>query len=170
MELVAWLAGEDHGDAPRSACPTLTVLVRAANDLVPDPRREALLRPLAPRLVGSRAEDPQVAIHRAWIAADAAGRFFAALRLARLERFDAAEELRALPRIDGATSAAYVASRLARHGRELRAATWTLHAAGQDAPARVWLPGVVHALRDAAAWSCLPRLVEDLLVLRAAVR
>jgi hypothetical protein len=170
MELVAWLAGEPHSDEPDTACPVLTVLVRAANDLIPDARRDRLLRPLAPRLVRSRVDDPAVAATRAWIAADAAGRFFAAVRLARLGRADEADLLRALPRIDGPASARLATEVLTGLGPAVRCACWTLRVAADDAPPRVWLLGVVHAIRDADAWGTLPRLVEDVRSCRVAVR
>src|SRR5215471_4062137 len=56
MEMVAWLAGEEHGDGPRCACPVIAAVVRAFNDALPDDAARSLwLRPRIPRLVNSRA-------------------------------------------------------------------------------------------------------------------
>lgn len=169
MELVAWLAGEAHGDQPASACPVLAALVGAADELVPDRRRERLLRPLAPRLVNSRTDDEGTRA-RAWIALDVAGRFLAALQLARAGNTTAADAVRALPRIDGPAQAVLAAAHLARSGATTAAVQWTLRQAAAERPQEVWVPGIVHALADAHAWHLLPRLVDDLLALRAAVR
>src|SRR5690606_8813913 len=39
MELVAWIAGEPHSDAPRCACPVLTAFVTHLNDTLDDEPR-----------------------------------------------------------------------------------------------------------------------------------
>jgi len=56
LEAVAWLAGEPHSDKPRCACPVIGAFVIAWNDALPtDEDRNRLLKPLIPRLVGSRS-------------------------------------------------------------------------------------------------------------------
>ena len=54
MEMVAWLAGEEHSDEPVCACPVVAALVRASNDAMTDDARNRYLRPLVPQLVNSR--------------------------------------------------------------------------------------------------------------------
>jgi hypothetical protein len=56
MEAAAWLAGEPHSDSPQCACPVIAAFVIAWNDALPsDAERNRLLKPLIPRLVGSRS-------------------------------------------------------------------------------------------------------------------
>lgn len=170
MELVAWLAGEDHGDEPRCACPVLGALVRAANDLIRDDDvRERVLRPLAARLVQSRASD-EIATLRAWIAADAVARFLAPLHLDRLDEHHAANELRSLPRIVDRATAAVAAAALARRGKCLRAAAWTLRQAADGRAPVMWISGVAHSAARADAVAAVRRIVEDMLELRVAAR
>ncbi|MFO1050650.1 MAG: hypothetical protein U1F36_00380 [Planctomycetota bacterium] len=170
MELVAWLAGERHTDEPRSACPVIGALVRAANDLCHDPAlRDRLLRGLAPRLVGSRA-DGEVEMQRAWIAADAVARFIAPLQLDRLGESDRAAELRTLRRIQDRATAAVAAAAVARVGLCLRAASWTLRQAGEGRPAPLWITGVAHAAWRANELPVVRRIVDDMLGLRLATR
>ena len=70
MEAVAYVAGEPWTDRPACACPVLGAFMRAWNDDLPtDADRDRLLRPLIPRLAGSRAT-PEVETCRAWLAVD----------------------------------------------------------------------------------------------------
>src|SRR5690348_11325241 len=70
MEMVAYLAGEPHSDAPECACPVLTSFMVAWNDGLPsDAERDRLLKPFLPRLIGTRAT-PAVESRRAWLAMD----------------------------------------------------------------------------------------------------
>src|SRR5579884_3524199 len=55
MELVSYLAGEPFSDHPQCVCPVLGAFVRSWNDALPDDERDALLKPLLPRLIGTRA-------------------------------------------------------------------------------------------------------------------
>ena len=55
MEMVAYLAEEEHSDAPECACPVLTSFVWSWNDSLSETDRNRLLKPLIPRLVGTRA-------------------------------------------------------------------------------------------------------------------
>src|SRR5262245_39931378 len=73
MEAVAWLAGEKHSDAPACACSVIAGAVMRLNDRIgkgaeADKIRTRLLRPLLPRIVGSRA-GREVMIKRGFIAA-----------------------------------------------------------------------------------------------------
>lgn len=70
MEAVAWLAGEEHSDAPACACPVITRLIVSWNDsLQEDADRNRLLKPLLPLIVGTRAS-PAVEQHRSYTALD----------------------------------------------------------------------------------------------------
>lgn len=62
LEAVAWFAGEDHTDHPECTCPGLAAYGRTLNDRLLDEERQ-LLRPLIPRLVGTRAT-PATAVAR----------------------------------------------------------------------------------------------------------
>ena len=53
LEVVAWLAGEPHSDHPECVCPVLGAFVRSWNDALPDDERDALLKPILPRLIGT---------------------------------------------------------------------------------------------------------------------
>jgi hypothetical protein len=107
MEAVAWLAGEPHSDAPKCACPVIARAVIKLNDRIKDDKaRTELLRPLLPRLIGSRASSA-VMIRRGYVAADMAVRVFAPFALERRGRFDLAEKLRACAEVkDQATAVA----------------------------------------------------------------
>lgn len=57
MEAVAWLAGEPHSDQPQCACPVIGSFMRSWNDAIQtDEKRNALLKPLLPLLVGAIRE------------------------------------------------------------------------------------------------------------------
>jgi hypothetical protein len=56
MEAVAYVAGEEWSDTPQCACPVLATFLRSWNDAITDDaHRTALLKPLVPRLVGSKS-------------------------------------------------------------------------------------------------------------------
>ena len=55
MEVVAWLAGEGHTDAPHCASPVLTAYTIRLNDRWSDEQRQALA-PYLPRMVGTRGD------------------------------------------------------------------------------------------------------------------
>ncbi len=69
LEWVALLANEDHGDHPECACPVVSTFVRSWNDSLSDDDRTRLLRPLVPKLVGSRST-PAVETQRSYLALD----------------------------------------------------------------------------------------------------
>lgn len=70
MEAVAYVAGEPWSDRPECACSVITAFLRAWNDDIPDDdTRTRLLRPLVPRLVGSRST-AEVEMRRAYLALD----------------------------------------------------------------------------------------------------
>lgn len=56
MEAVAYVAGEPWSDAPQCACPVITAFLVSWNDALPsDAERDRLLKPLIPRIVGTRS-------------------------------------------------------------------------------------------------------------------
>ena len=70
MEAVAYVAGEPWSDHPQCVCPTIAVFLGTWNDGLPsDDDRIRLLRPLIPRLIGSRAS-AFVEERRGWMALD----------------------------------------------------------------------------------------------------
>src|SRR5580692_10323489 len=54
MEAVAYVAGEPWSDHPKCACPVISAFLRSWNDCLPDDERDILLRPLIPRLIGTK--------------------------------------------------------------------------------------------------------------------
>jgi hypothetical protein len=104
MEAVAWLAGEPHSDAPACACPIITRAMIRLNDRMPESLRTELLRPLLPRIIGTRASR-EVMIKRGYVAADMAVRVFAPMALEARGRLDFAAKLRELaPIVDRETA------------------------------------------------------------------
>ena len=70
LEAVAWLAGEEHSDRPACACPVVAAFARRLNDRIgDDAERTRILRPLIPRIVGTRSTE-EVERRRAYVAAD----------------------------------------------------------------------------------------------------
>ena len=69
MEAVSYVAGEKWSDAPACACPVISGFLRTWNDGLSDTERDALLRPLILRVVGSRAT-PDIERRRSFMAAD----------------------------------------------------------------------------------------------------
>jgi hypothetical protein len=98
LEAVSSVAGEPWSDHPVCVCPVLSTLLRSWNDNLPDSERDTLLRPLIPRLIGTRGSQA-LEQRRAIMAADWLVRFHtpAWLRLAGLTVH--AEALASLPEI-----------------------------------------------------------------------
>src|SRR4051812_32613818 len=141
MEAAAWLAGEPHSDRPQCACPVISAFVVAWNDALPtDADRNRLLKPLIPRLVGSRASKA-IEEKRSYLALDWLVRVQAPAWLDLVEGLKPhAAALRALDAIqDRAT--AKVAGGTVIAARDSAAAAW---AAAWDA---------ARAAARAAAWA-----------------
>jgi hypothetical protein len=98
MEAVAYVAGEPWSDTPACACPVISTFLRSWNDSLPDTERTTLLRPLIPKLVGTKST-PEIELRRSLMAADWLVRTHtpAWLRLAGLTM--QADMLAALPEI-----------------------------------------------------------------------
>src|SRR3990172_6317386 len=70
MEAVAYIAGEPWSDAPKCACQVITAFMVVWNDSLPtDADRNRLLKPLIPKLVGTRST-AAVQRRRAYMALD----------------------------------------------------------------------------------------------------
>lgn len=138
MESVAFVAGEPWSDHPQCACPVISAFLRGWNDALPDEERDALLRPLILRVVGTR-RDAEVERRRALMAADWLVRVHtpAWLRLARLDK--QADTLASLPEITDMAQCpslrpALAAARDAAHAARAAARD----AAGDAAAAVAW--------------------------------
>ena len=57
MEAVAFIAGEPVSDHPACAAPSIAAFIRTWSDGLPQAERDALIRPLLPRLVGTRGSE-----------------------------------------------------------------------------------------------------------------
>jgi hypothetical protein len=95
MELVAWMAGEKHSDAPECACPVITKYVIRLNDRLTTEERQ-LLKPYLPRIIGTR-DTSENQIKRAKTLAHAALTVFAPMALEVRGYKDHAEKMRAIP-------------------------------------------------------------------------
>ena len=96
-EAVAWYAGEPHSDRPACECPIIGQFARNINDSIrSDELRTELLRPLIPRLAGSKSTRA-VETKRGFVAADWAVRVFLPIALEADGRRSLAQELRELP-------------------------------------------------------------------------
>jgi hypothetical protein len=168
MEAVAYVAGEPWSYEPQCACPVITAFMVAWNDGLPsDAKRDRLLKPLVPLIVGTRST-PAVEQRRAVMAADWLIRVYtpAWLQAAKLKTQAAA--LQALPEItdfaqcqslvptlnavkDDAAAARDAALPAARDAAwdeawdAARDAAWAAAGAGAAAGAAAW-----DAARDAA--------------------
>jgi hypothetical protein len=103
MEIVSWLAGEKHSDSPRCTCPVIASLVRGLNDRMGagkagDKLRDEILKPLLPKLLGTRGSR-QLMVRRAYLAANAAVHEYAPAALEARKRPDLAKRLREAPEI-----------------------------------------------------------------------
>jgi hypothetical protein len=98
MELVSWIAGEKWSDHPECVCPVISAFVRSWNDALPDDERTSLLRPVLPKLIGTRGnkalEDLRALMCADWLIREHTPAW---LRLAGLTTH--AEALAALPEI-----------------------------------------------------------------------
>ena len=159
MEAVAYVAGEPWTDRPACACPVISAFMRAWNDDLPtDADRDRLLRPLIPRLAGSRAT-PEVETCRAWLAVDWLVRTCAPTWLALTKDLEGhAHALRGLPALVSADvvqehhstiTAAWDAARVAAASPAARDAAARVAAASTAAASTA---ASTAAASTAAAW------------------
>ena len=136
MEALAFVAAESWTDHPACCCPVIGAFCRSWNDALPsDADRDRLLKPLIPRLVGSRST-PAVEQRRAWLATDWLVRTCAPAWLTLVKDLEPhATALRGLPEL--------ISTERARDAQP------TITAAGAAGVAAAWA-AAVDAARDAA--------------------
>lgn len=171
MEMVAWLAGEEHSDSPSCTSPTIAALVRAFNDRLPDDdTRESYLRPLLARLIGTRGTSAEER-RRAWAVADCVARELAPSVLERRGACAKARALRALEEVRDADGARAAGALLEDEGGDaLRAARWLLRQAAGTLPAVLWVGGAARVAGHAVEFEALARLLERLVAGKRPVR
>lgn len=123
MELVSWLAGEPFSDHPQCTCPIIAAFVRSWQDNLPDDKRQLLIKPLIPKLIGTRGnadvERRRVIMINDWlIRVDTP----AWLRLAGLDAQAAA--LESLPEITDFETTPPLRAALEAAQRDAEAAAW----------------------------------------------
>ena len=103
LELISYVTREPWSDHPACVCPVLGAFFRAWNDSLPDADRNAIIKPLLPRLIGTNGGSA-LAERRALMAADWLIRIHtpAWLRLAKLDA--QANALASLPEITSMAS------------------------------------------------------------------
>jgi hypothetical protein len=157
MEAVAWLAGREHTDHPPCVCPVIGAFVRSWNDGLPsDEDRNCLLRPILPKLIGTKSdaatEQKRADLVFVWLARDAAP---ASLRLAGL-----ADEAAAIETAKDDAALYLALKSAASYATAARTAAWNAawNAAWDAARAAAWdaaWEAARAAARDAArdaAW------------------
>ena len=163
MEAVAFIAGEPWSDSPQCASPVIAEFMRSWNDALPDDERDALLRPLIPHLIGTRADDA-TEHRRALMAADWLVRVNtpAWLRLAGLTA--QADALTSLPEITDMTQVPSIRPTIEAARLDADAARAAARAAARDAArAAVWAAvwAAAWAAAGAAAWAAARDAVWD---------
>lgn len=136
LEAVAYVAGERWSDHPECASQVIGAFLRTWNDALNDADRNRLLKPLIPKLVGTKGTVEQED-RRAWMAVDWLARDYTPVWL-RLAHLDAQAELLAgLPEF--------------RAGMDVPSIRPTLEAVRKDAnAARAAAEGAAWAARAAA--------------------
>lgn len=175
MEAVAWLAGEEHTDAPQCACPVIAAVVRTFNDALPtDDERTRLIRPLLTKIVGTRkegtpAERASVLLKRMYMVYDWYMRVRAPafLRLAGLEK-EAASLQACLPVVDDASLKAIEEAARAAESVARSVARNAERNAAKNAAKNVVRSAVEYAAKSAAKsvpwsvpWSAARSVVEN---------
>jgi hypothetical protein len=154
MELVSYLAHEPWSDSPQCTCPVLGAFMRRWNDgILDDETRTRLLRPLLPRLIGTRST-PEVEDSRAWLATDWLIRVCtpAFLDLSSGLR-EHARALSGLPPVTSSAAAGSAQPTIAAAGAAAWDAAWA--AAGAAAGDDAWAAAgaAARAAARAAAWA-----------------
>ena len=183
MELVAWLAGEEHSDAPSCACPVLTGLVRTTNDLLPDDSaRNRFLLPLVPRLLYSRVA-ARLEWRRAFVGLDVGLRELVPWLYLSLGQPELANQWQARMRVvkrafanaeDAAAAATWLRDgrqRIGERASGLRAAIWlAARAADRRQAPTLWIGGLAHVARaigDPRAFAIVNRAIRAMLDVRS---
>lgn len=151
MEVVAWLAGEGHTDAPDCASPVLRSFTISLNDQWDQQQRQKLI-PFLPRMVGTNGDGQDET--RSYLALDWLIRTYTPAWLDLAGLTAEAQELRDLRRIVDLV-AAQQAGPVVRAAQEKAAAAWD--AAGDAA--RAALRPTVESLQ-ASALELLDRMIS----------
>ena len=148
MQAVAWLAGESNlTDAPDCACPVIRgYCVRINDSWLFDDNHRHLLKPFAPRIVGTKATTA-IERARAMLACDYAVRVFAPIRLRALRREEWASRLESLSPITGRKSATLARIALVA----IQESAYAAAAAAADAYAAAVAAAAAYAAAAAAA-------------------
>jgi hypothetical protein len=86
MEAVAWMAGEEHSDAPKCACPILGTFGIILNDYMGDDLRD-MLNPMVLKMAGTRSKEHE--LHRLeYIILNVYNRIFPKLLNRDIEKID----------------------------------------------------------------------------------
>ena len=159
MEAAAYIAGEPHSDHPSCTSEVIAAFMRSWNDsLSTDEDRDRLLKPLLPKIIGTRVGGHEADQKRAWMAMDWLAREHlpAWLELAGVALSEHAAALKALPEItdSGALDAARPVIDAARSAAAAaRDAAWdAAWAAARDAAGA--------AARDAAGVRLAPTVAR----------
>jgi hypothetical protein len=150
MEAVAYVAGEPLSDHPDCVCPVLAAFGRSWNDSLPsDAERDRLLKPLIPRLIGTKST-PTVEERRSYMALDWLIRVHTPTWLERVESLRPhASALRDLEEIADMAGAVTAGEKV----RAARAAAWdAAWAAVRDAARDAVGVAAWGVAGDAAAW------------------
>ena len=158
MEAVAFVAGEQHSDAPVCACPVIGAFLRSWNDALPtDDDRTRLLGPLVTRLVDSKST-AEVELHRSYLAFDWLARVQAPAWMDLSPSLVAhAATLRGLAPLADKASVAAASASLAAARDAARAAA---RAAARDA-ARAAARDAARAAAGDAAWAAAWAAARD---------
>lgn len=171
MEMVAWLAGEDHSDEPRCACPVVAAFVRAFNDALPsDNARSRYLRPWVPRMVNSRASVAHEQA-RGWLGVDAVVRALVPMALWRSQRRAEAELMQALPVVHDEWRARAALRALETYAKDQHPARWVVQRAIEGVTPARFVAGVVQVARmvgDTTAFTLLGELIGAMLAVSPA--
>lgn len=162
MEMVAWLAGEEHSDEPRCACPVIAAFVRAVNDSLHDEARNRLLRPLVPKLINTRATAAVERV-RGLVVVDTLVRQLVPAWLVRHHRHAEAALVAALQPVHDAEALRAALRALDHYGRDQHAARWVLQRAQEGLPPARYVAGAVQvarALNDAPTWATMVAVAE----------
>lgn len=163
MEMVAWLAGEEHSDEPQCACPVIAAFVRAINDGLPtDPVRTRLLRPLVPMFVNTRgtAADER---RRGMLVVDALIRSLLPHLLDKRGKKIEAAALRAVPAIVDVETARAALRAIDHWVADQHATRWVLQRAIEGLPPARFVAGAVQVVRragDPQAWQLAVELAS----------
>jgi hypothetical protein len=158
MEMVAWLAGEEHSDEPRCACPVLGAFVRACNDAMGDAARNQYLRPLVPQLVGTRAS-AAVERRRGMVVVDGLVRTLAPARLRRDRLFAEAKLLADFAPVERLEDVRAALRAVEHYGRGQHATVWVLQRVLEGLPPARYVSGAVQVARSLPAATTWPTLV-----------